>query len=216
LKKIRIRALVVDDFEPFRRVIVEVLQNGPDVFVVGEAADGLQAVRQARTLQPYLIVLDIGLPKLNGIEAARRIRDTAPQAKILFVSQECSRDFVNEAFRLGAWGYIHKSALRRELSDAIAALLRGEKFIGSMFARDGLTQTSESRTSASARGIVARDRCHEVAIYPDDSFFLDGFIQFIQAALDVGNPEAGPVIGTVLVGTGPLPNPPWLSGISTH
>jgi len=83
--------------------------------VIGEASDGLQAVQQAGALQPDLIVLDIGLPKLNGIEAAGQIRKTAPQSKILFVSQESSRDFVEEGFRLGAAGYIHKSAVRSEL-----------------------------------------------------------------------------------------------------
>lgn len=188
MKELRIRALVVDDFEPFRRVITEILQTKLNVLVVGEASDGWQAVRQARILQPDLIVLDIGLPKLNGIEAARRIRDMAPQSKILFVSQESSRDFVDEAFRLGAWGYIHKSALRRELFDALTALLQGERFIGSMFTRNDVIQTSGIGTSTNARRPVATGRCHEVALYPDDSFFLDGFVQFIHTALDVGNP----------------------------
>jgi DNA-binding NarL/FixJ family response regulator len=184
LEESRFRVLVVDDFEPFRRRITEILQNRPDVLVIGEASDGLEAVRKAGALQPDLIVLDIGLPKLNGMEAARRIRETAPQSKILFVSQESSRDFVEEGFRLGASGYIHKSAVRSELLVALRALRRGEKFIGSRFTRHDLTQDPEIETVRP----VEIGRCHEVALYPDDGFLLHAFGQFVGAALRDGNP----------------------------
>jgi len=71
--------------------------------VVGEASDGLEAVQKSEELQPDLIVLDIGLPSLNGIEAARRIRNLAPKSKILFLSQESSADVVQEALNSGPW-----------------------------------------------------------------------------------------------------------------
>lgn len=77
--------------------------------IVGEASDGLEAVRMAQQLQPSLILLDIGLPVINGIDAARRIRRVSPTSKILFVSENRSRDLADEALRTGACGYIVKS-----------------------------------------------------------------------------------------------------------
>ena len=97
-----VRVLVVEDFEPFRRFIASTLQERPELQVICEVSDGLEAVQKAQELQPDLIVLDIGLPALNGIEAARRIRQLSPESKILFLSQESSVDAVQEA--LGLWG----------------------------------------------------------------------------------------------------------------
>jgi DNA-binding NarL/FixJ family response regulator len=104
-----VRALVVDDYEPFRRFICSTLRKRPELRIVGEVSDGLEAVQRAEELQPDLIVLDIGLPSLNGIEAARRIRKLSPKSKILFVSQESSADVVQEALSLGALGYVVKA-----------------------------------------------------------------------------------------------------------
>src|SRR5271170_4203313 len=87
-----IRVLVVDDYEPFRQFICSTLRKRPELQIVGEVSDGLEAVQKAQELQPDLIVLDIGLPTLNGIEAARRIRSVSPESKILFVSQESYAD----------------------------------------------------------------------------------------------------------------------------
>ena len=81
-----IRVLVVDDYEPFRRFVCSTLESRPDLRVVGEASDGLEAVEKAQALKPDLILLDIGLPSLNGIEAAHRISRLIPTATILFVS----------------------------------------------------------------------------------------------------------------------------------
>src|SRR4029077_3004261 len=100
--------LLVEDFEPFRRFLRLTLQARPEFKVVGEALDGFDAVQKARDLQPELILLDLGLPKLNGIAAAQQIRVLAPHAKLLFISLESSPAAVREAFRAGAQGYIHK------------------------------------------------------------------------------------------------------------
>ena len=96
------RVFVVDDYEPFRRFVCATLGQMQDLQVIGEASDGLEAVRRAEELQPDLMVLDIGLPKLNGIEVARRMRKLCPECKMLFMSQESSADLVQEAFNLGA------------------------------------------------------------------------------------------------------------------
>jgi CheY-like chemotaxis protein len=78
-----VRVLVIEDYEPFRRLICSTLRRRPELQIVGETADGLEAVQKAEELQPDLVVLDIGLPSLNGIEAARRIRKLSPESKIL-------------------------------------------------------------------------------------------------------------------------------------
>ena len=124
------RVLVVDDYEPFRRFICSTLRRRPEVHIVCEVSDGLEAVQKAEKLQPDLIVLDIGLPTLDGIEAARRIRRLSPEAKILFVSQESSTDVAQEALRLGALGYIAKTNAGIELLAAVDAVCQGRRFVG--------------------------------------------------------------------------------------
>jgi len=105
------------------------LQKRPELRIIGEASDGLEAVEQAQKLQPDLILLDIGLPTLNGIEAARRIPEVSPSSKILFVSESRSRDIAEEALRTGAVGYAVKSAGATELVSAVKAILEGTRFV---------------------------------------------------------------------------------------
>lgn len=124
----RVRVLIVDDFEPWRRYIRSMLPE-EQYDVVGEASDGLEGVQKAEELQPDLIILDIGLPTLNGIEAVRRIREVAHSAKILFVSEHRSRDIAAGAVRSGAHGYVTKSRAGIELSSAIETVLQGRQFL---------------------------------------------------------------------------------------
>jgi len=124
------RTLVVDDVEDFRHFLCLTLEQGTECKVVGEASDGLQAVLQAQQLQPDLILLDIGLPSLNGIEAARRIRKLSPNSKILFFTQNCSREIAQGALRTGANGYLLKSD-GTDLACAVETVLRGEQFVSS-------------------------------------------------------------------------------------
>jgi DNA-binding NarL/FixJ family response regulator len=121
----------VEDFEPFRRFICSTLEKKSELQVVCEVSDGLEAVQKAEELQPDLILLDIGLPTLNGIEAARQIRKLAPEAKIIFVSQESSADVVQEALSLGALGYVVKTHAGSELLAAVDAVLLEKQFVGS-------------------------------------------------------------------------------------
>ena len=126
-----ITLLLVDDFEAFRGVVSSLLREKPEFQIVAEASEGIEAVQKARQLQPSLILLDIGLPKLNGIAAARQIRELAPQSKIIFVTQETSADIVKEAIGLGAMGYVVKTKVQSELLKAIDSVLEGKQFIGS-------------------------------------------------------------------------------------
>jgi DNA-binding NarL/FixJ family response regulator len=124
-----VRIVVVEDYEPFRRFVCSSLGKLPELQVVCEVSDGLEAVQKAEELQPDLIVLDIGLPSLNGIDAARRIRKLSPNSKILFASQDSALDVVQQALSLGALGYVIKAHAATELFAAVEAVLRGEQFV---------------------------------------------------------------------------------------
>ncbi len=119
-------ALVVDDFLPLRRIVTNEIRNIPEIKLIAEASDGPEAVQLAKQLQPDLIVLDIGLPTQNGIEAAREILELSPQSKILFLSQELSFEVIQTALATGAKGYVCKMHLVRFLLTAVKAVLRGE------------------------------------------------------------------------------------------
>jgi DNA-binding NarL/FixJ family response regulator len=126
---VAIRTLVVEDFRNFREYVCSVLQQQRDLAIVGEAEDGLTAVRMASTLQPELILLDVGLPELNGIEAARQIRKLLPDCKILILSQESAPEIVEEALALGVRGYVSKTHVHRDLLPAVRAVLEGKLFL---------------------------------------------------------------------------------------
>ena len=124
-----LRVLVVEDFEPFRRVTCSILGNRTGLQIVGEASDGFEGVHKAEELQPDLILLDIGLPRLNGLAAARQIRTLSPASKIIFVTQEAAPDVVREALNLGAAGYVVKIKVARDLLIAVDAVLAGREFV---------------------------------------------------------------------------------------
>jgi DNA-binding NarL/FixJ family response regulator len=126
-----IRILVVEDFAPFREFIRSTLGERADLQVICEVGNGLEAVQKAEELKPDLILLDIGLPTLNGIEAARQIRKLAPESKIIFLTQESSDDMVEEALSLGAWGYVLKCRAASDLSAVVEAAILGVRFAGS-------------------------------------------------------------------------------------
>lgn len=140
-----IRVLVVEDFEPFRRSVCSMLDKNPDLQIVGEVSDGLEAISKAARLQPDLILLDVGLPSLNGIEAARRIRKLSPKSKIVFVSQESASEVVEEAFNLGAWGYVVKTRLRCDLLAAIESVHHRKQFVSSGLSAQDFTHLADGR-----------------------------------------------------------------------
>ena len=96
---------------------------------MGEVADGIDAVTKAQEVRPNFILLDVGLPMLNGLEVARRIRETVPGSKIVFLTMETDVDVVQEALDLGACGYLLKQLAGTELIPGLTAILRGERFV---------------------------------------------------------------------------------------
>jgi DNA-binding NarL/FixJ family response regulator len=193
-----IRILVADDFAPWPRFISSIIVKHIDWHIVGEAADGFETVQKAEELKPDLILLDIGLPKLNGIEVARRLREQVPNSKILFVSGLHDPNFVREALRTGASGYVVKSDVGSELTKAIEATLRGEQFVSSSAsgripedADDSLTSNgpigNEKLESLSTPREAEVNHCHEVQFYSNDALLLARVTYFVGAALMVGN-----------------------------
>ena len=155
------------------------LQSAAGWQVVGEAADGLEALQHAAALVPDLILLDVELPGMSGIEAAARILADAPRSKILFVSAHRSWDIAEAAFGNGARGYILKSDAGFELLPAMDAIAAGRRFIsGALVGRDG----DGSRTAPGGR----HRRCHEVSFYSEEDALLDTFNGFAETALNAG------------------------------
>jgi DNA-binding NarL/FixJ family response regulator len=171
-----IRILIADDFQNWRRQVHSLFQERPEWQIIAEAEDGPAAIQKAEEFKPDLIVLDIGLPKLNGIEAARQIRQLSRNSKILFLSQNNDLDVVRAALGT-AQGYVYKTDFRRDFLPAIRAVLRGQQFVSSSLKGYELTDTSRKKTT----------HRHEVQFYSDDTVLLDNVIGFIAAALKVGN-----------------------------
>ncbi len=170
----------MDDFKDWRRQVRLLLQARPEWQVVAEASDGSEAIQKAEELKPDLVVLDIGLPKLSGIETARRIRQLSPSSKIVFLSQNNDLDVVRAALGTGAQGYVVKTDAQRELLSAVDSVLRGKQFVSSSI--KGYKPAHVPATKAPHR--------HEVLFYPDDAVFLDSCTRFITAALGVGDVAA--------------------------
>lgn len=128
-EKARVRILLVDDLEPFRAVTAAIFERHSRFHVVGVAVDGEEAVQKAQELRPDLVVLDIGLPKLGGIEAARQIRMVCPDSKILFFTGNTFPQIVRAALEAGTGGYVIKVDGAAELLAAVEAVLQGERYI---------------------------------------------------------------------------------------
>lgn len=124
-----VRILVVDDNEIVRCRLASLLQSRPEFNVVSEASDGFQAVEKSKDLQPDVVVLDISMPGMSGLDAAPRIRRVAPAAEILFVSQHDTRSMVREALSTGARGYVLKSDAGKDLVNAVLAVSQGKEFL---------------------------------------------------------------------------------------
>jgi DNA-binding NarL/FixJ family response regulator len=186
------RTLIVEDHEDYLRFLRLTLQEKTQCQVIAEASDGLEAVRQAEELQPELVLLDIGLPRLNGIEAARRIRKVAPNSKMLFVSQNSAIEIVEAALGAGALGYLLKSDVA-QLPIAVETVLQDKQFVSASLAghnsedKRSLGLVQPERVGTTPRSQSAKINRHQVEFYRDDAGFVDGFARFIEAAFKSGN-----------------------------
>jgi DNA-binding NarL/FixJ family response regulator len=155
-----VRILIADDHELFRRGLAAELTKVPGWVVAGEAADGRNAVKLAAELKPDIVVLDLTMPELNGLEAARRIIAVEPAARVLILTAHESEQLVREVLSAGAQGYVLKSDAGRILIAALQALLDGRSFFTSNVARmvlDGYLR-SESRDASGPETLSARER----------------------------------------------------------
>ena len=143
-----VRVLAVDDFEPWLHFVSQELRSSPRFQIVDSASDGLEAVQKAQKLQPDLIVLDIGLPKLNGIEAARQIRNVSANSKILFLTETYSPDIAAAALASGGSGYVLKSDAGKDLCAAAEAVIQGRQFVSATLSRHDLTDTTNAQKYA--------------------------------------------------------------------
>lgn len=174
-----LRVLAVDDFEPWRSFVSASLQQ-LDLQTFLEVSDGLEAVYKAESLRPDLILLDIGLPTLNGIEAASRIRNVSPDSRILFLSEESSPEVAEAALEAGGAGYVVKSDAGRELLTAVKALGEGKRYISSRLGGQVFFASPDKDASKGSNR-------HELQVYSSDASFLEGFARFIAEGLNAGS-----------------------------
>lgn len=168
------RILIVESFKPFREFVSALLRQRAEFHVIDQASDGSEAVQKAQQLQPDLILLDVRLESLSGIEVANHIREIAPATNMIFVSLESSPEIVEAAFNAGASGYVYKLNAYDDLLTAIDAVLAGKRFIspGSEF--------SDCSDAPSPHH-------HEIVFCSDDDAILDSLARFIAAALNDNN-----------------------------
>jgi DNA-binding NarL/FixJ family response regulator len=134
-----IRILVVDDHPVVRRAVCSLLSSDPVLDVVCQTADGEEAVLKAEELQPDIVLLDISLPGISGIEAASRIRGVSPNSQIIFLSQHDSPQIVGDAVRAGGHGYIAKRDAGSDLLKAIRMVREGKRFVSQRIVSQGWT-----------------------------------------------------------------------------
>jgi CheY-like chemotaxis protein len=191
---------VVDDFAPWRNYLVAKLRENSALEIVGLASDGPEAVLKAAALRPDLILMDINLPELSGIQAAAEIRGFSPESKILFVSQNLDFDVALAALNAGGFGYVVKSDAERELLTAIETVMSGERFVSALLASHDFAGVlgpqvpirlgTEESIESSAPGLLRKKpfgHSHEVEFYGDDETFLIRCARFIGLALANGD-----------------------------
>jgi RNA polymerase sigma factor (sigma-70 family) len=158
-----IRVVIVDDHALFRRGLDLVLSEEPDIKVVGEAADGIEAVHRAEEMTPDVVVMDVRMPRSTGIEAARRIRERLPDTKVIMLTVSDNEEDLYAAVKAGASGYLLKEISIEELADAVRAVARGHSLISPSMASkllsefNALVQQAEDRHRSLLPNLTERE-----------------------------------------------------------
>jgi two-component system NarL family response regulator len=147
----RIRVLVADDHDLFRRGLTMVLEAEEGIEVVGEAADGADAVTKVAELTPDVVLMDVRMPGLNGIDATRQISEAFPTTRIIVLTVSDEQDDLLEAIKAGAIGYLLKEVSIEDVADAVRAVMRGESLLSPSMAAELLVELSEVHSAAGDR-----------------------------------------------------------------
>jgi two-component system, NarL family, response regulator NreC len=157
----KIRILLVDDHAILRKGIRALLEAEPDMAVIDEAEDGRTAVSLACQLKPDIVLMDIAMPLLNGLEATRQIKHDCPEVKVLILSMHDNDEYIHQALLNGAMGYILKDATAHELFDAIHAIQRGEAILSPAVTRlviENYLRWGDIQKDSSSNGLSPRER----------------------------------------------------------
>ena len=157
----KVRILLADDHTILRDGIRALLEDEPDMLVVGEAEDGRTAVKLACQLKPDVVLMDIAMPLLNGLEATRQIKHDCPQAKVLILTMHENEEYIRQVLASGAMGYILKDAAARELLDAIHTVQRGEAVLSPAITRlviENYLRWGDLEKEDASNGLSPRER----------------------------------------------------------
>ena len=163
------RVLVVDDHEVVRRGVRSLIQSHSNYDVCGEAVDGQDAVEKAQELNPDVIVMDVSMPRLNGLEATHLIRAALPDSEILILSQHDSPEMVRQAFKAGARGYVVKSSIARDLLAALECVGRRQPFF------ERAMSEQDRSTPIDSQEILQRSAALEQALRESEQLYRSTF-----------------------------------------
>lgn len=181
--------LLVEDHKQFRTYIRDLLEEHQNLRIVGEAEDGVTAVDRCLELQPDFVLLDIGLPKLNGFQVARRIRQSAPGSRIVFLTQESSAEMAHEALSLGAAAYVIKAHTAGDLIPALLAARDGRSFVSpAVRGFDSLLHPvlSNANSGSPDASPSSSSYSHQLHFYNDHLSFLVGLSSYVEGVLNAG------------------------------
>jgi DNA-binding NarL/FixJ family response regulator len=159
-----IKVFLADDHTMVRQGLCSVLASSPDIKVIGEAGDGQEALRKLRSIHPDVAIIDITMDNLNGLEVARRISKSYPETKVLILSIHSQEEYVTEAFKLGASGYLVKDAAVEELIAAIKAVHKGQVFISTRIGKLLVQDYVEKAKALDAEGLGPRLTSRETEV----------------------------------------------------